>query len=283
MSEPYDLRSNLKNKPGAQGTLFQVKDKGLLNPAQRWPQGHTPERLNEVRHALRDTPVNAPTPEFTPGAPAAPVHPGQQAQYRDKVVRAVARSTAPAADLAGIKEIHGDPAQGTSGTYWPASKKVAVDMNEPGADKTIIHEVGHHADAKSGETAHLHTPIVALEHARQFMPSHAAPDAPLTGTAISTAQSRVRAGVGEAVADNYYEKHYRGPGRQGSAPDKGLYEERGIANKYTGYTDVRPQTPMSPQQFQPALIAEPGGQKSELQRRLAARSDATRHAVGDNL
>ncbi len=282
MSESYDLRSNLKNKPGAQGTLFQVKDKGLLNPQQRWPQGYTPERLNEVRGALKDTPI-VPVGAHQGSMYANPARAeGAAARYRDRTTRAVARSTAPAKDLQGIKEIHGETAEGTSGTYWHGTKKIAVDMTLPGADKSLLHEIGHHVDNQTGATAYLHAPVAALEHARQFMPSHAAPDAPLTATAISTAQSRVRVGVGEAVADNYYEEHHRSPGRKGKAPDKGLYEENGLANKYTGYTNVRPQTPMSPQQFDHALFPQSAasGQTSELQRRLAARTDANRHAIG---
>jgi hypothetical protein len=289
VTDAYDMRSNIKGKPGSQGTLFQVKDKGLLNPQQRWPQGYTPERLNDVRQGLRATPV---TPPAHLGVPGDTEHATERMGYRERLVRSVAKSTVPAEHLPGIKEIHADVEEGTKGTYWPTSRNLAVDMTIPGRDKTLIHEIGHHADNWHDNQTARHLPDVAAAHAQKDWPH----DTPPNTTAHYQAQAKTSAGVAEAVADNYYEQHYRTGGRKSQGVTGGLYESTFTSDRlnqhYPGYTDVRP-TPPSPSlaalqeaQFNPGLFSRAAARgevtRSPLQRRLAARADANQRAVGDN-
>jgi hypothetical protein len=194
MTDAYDLRSNLKGKPGSQGTLFQVHDKGLLNPQQRWPQGYTPERLNTVRDATRDISFRTHA-----GDPQAP-HRQWEHLDREHFAKTVARTTVPAEDLQGLR---GPPL----------------------------------------------APGIAKNHAQQYWTDKGNEGRPNT-TVRRNVEAHVNLGVGEAVADNYYVKHYRGPGRKAARPTQGRYEDiqgpEGI-NNYPGYRDVRPGPHMGPQ------------------------------------
>lgn len=310
MADPYDMRSNIKGKPGSQGTLFQVKDKGLLNPQQRWPQGYSPERLNEVRGALRETPVSAPK--------WMGHHPQDEVQrevgfnehgFREHVTREIAKTTVPAEHLRGLTGIHGDPAEGTHGTYWkgPGRRELAVDMtrevdsagnvDKKGAEprKTLVHEIGHHVNMTLAPKPHEHD-LVAQIHAHEDIKGNEYRDKP-NSSDVSFARSRIRAGVDEAQADTYLVEHYRTGGRKSTGTQAGAYEEnfsaQDRAQRYPGYNDLRPpeNTPahqasrsaLNERQFNPGLFSRSqaeGKPQSELQRRLAARQNAVTQAVG---
>lgn len=235
MSESYDLRSNIKGKPGSQGTLFQVKNKNLLNPEQRWPRGYTPERQDEVRQGLKGTTVvGYSQPVRTSHAEAEATgryvrYPGTEA----KVTDAIARSTMPTEHLGGLKRIHEKPAPGHYATYWPMKQEMGVRIDDsPSADHSLLHELGHHAD-------HQHT------HASERI---------LEPEALGQAKdpSKISSGVHEAVADNYYQQHFRPRGRKTSAPKQGLYENEfsreDLDKRFPGYSDVRP-APLNTSQF----------------------------------
>lgn len=304
MTEAYDLRSNIKNKPGAQGTLFQVKDKGLLNPQQRWPQGYTPERLNEVRGALARTPITPPDHLYeVPDREAQQEHGTNVFGYRERVKREIAKTTIPTEHLSGLREISGDPDEDTHGTYWKGGAKdrvVAVDMTARSSDdarKTLTHEIGHHVNMSLSPTPHVHE-LVAQIHAHKAIEGNEWRDKP-TETDVHMAKSKVRSGVDEAQADDYLMEHYRSGGRKPQRAMQGAYEENFTEHdrmsRYPGYNDVRPpeNTPdhqrsraiMQQAQFQPALLPRGMGGVSDtaLQRRLAAVRDANSHAVGENL
>lgn len=180
MSEPYDLRSNIKGKPGSQGTLFQVRDKGLLNPAQRWPRGYTPERQAEVNANLHgaDSPFL-----LSDRAGTGPA--------RREMNETLKRSTVPAEDLAGVK-FH--PGQASLDTYnggrhageilgvyrnerQGVKPEVSVLKGQEGTD-TVIHEIGHHVSAQR-----------ATEHSRY--------------------ETGYQRGQEEGFADSYAFEHYR--------------------------------------------------------------------------
>lgn len=256
MTEAWDMRSNIKGKPGSQGTLFQPRDKdALLNPQQRWPKGYTPERLNEVRGALKDTAVHA-DPEGV--GIEEEDHAGRarvEAQHRPRVEQAIARSTVPVKHLQGLSEIHDHVDEGTVGTYWPAKRlggpnSLAVDMSgyhvdSREAEGVLIHELGHHHDFEhSLEARHKIVPQVAEKHAWQDKsPYHERP----TGSGVHQARSKVEPGVLEATADNYFTEHYRTPGRNPQRVTTGQYENNfttdRLDQKYPGYTDVRAPKP----------------------------------------
>jgi hypothetical protein len=262
VTEPYDMRSNIKGKPGSQGTLFQVKDKGLLNPQQRWPRGYTPERQAEVSAALEPTKVH----------PSGRVYPPRRAdEVRARITDAISRSTVPTEHLAGLREVHDQPQQGHEATYWPGRKHLAVNMfakhenrgvlgdephgsTEPDAGaKNLIHELGHHRDAATRET---------MEHVR-------------SNKAILYAKNgRGRDDAAEAVADNYYTEHYRGPGRKGAQATQGRYEDTGLADTMPAYRELRPA--MQGAQFQGVQETQPTLFEDSKAR---AKADAVSHAV----
>ena len=242
MAEPYDLRSNIKGKPGSQGTLFQVTDKGLLNPQQRWPRGYTPERSREVEVATRALPISY--PEHMENAH----EPGDyqaQGRYRPHLLDVIKRSTVPVEHLQGLRDIHGTPEQGHDATYWPMKRTIGIDMNSVNdQDRSLIHELGHHHDMNIEPGPGLeHVNRVAMEHAvRDKSPHHVTP----TMSGVTMAANKVREGVGEAVADNYMTEHYRSPGKIANQQkaSQGQYEKNftrdRLDQKYPGYTDVRP-------------------------------------------
>lgn len=251
MSEAYDLRSNIKGKPGSQGTLFQVRDKGLLNPQQRWPKGYTPERQAEVRDALKDTTIIGPG-HFGRATPEQ-MDKGRFYAYPEaehRINTTIARSTIPSEHLKGIDRIHDEPAEGTVGTYWPGKREIGLGqvtraMLEPGArprkepretqadvDKTLIHEIGHHVDtAYTRETDKISQSLAA----QRVGSSPHGPD-------VQQEAQRIDRGVGEAVADNYAMEHYRGPGRNPERLERGVYTEHHSPAKlerdYPGYNQA---------------------------------------------
>lgn len=314
MADAYDMRSNLKNKPDAQGTLFKVKDKGLLNPQQRWPQGYTPDRLNEVREGLKAVPVSAPDHFYEqPSDETQKMYGFNEYGTREKVTREIAKTTIPGEHLKGLTGIHGDPDDNTHGTYWKGSgrREIGVDMTgETGLDpheqrKTLVHEIGHHVNMTLAPTPHV-TKLVAQLHATkeatQQYEEGERPHWEPTATDVAMKFSRVKDGVGEAQADDYAVEHFRTGGRKSKGTTTGAYEDTFTTHErkknYPGYNDVRPPQPsgsqrvMQPNQFneqnQPAMISkltverdqERAGNRTPLQRRLAAQKDATRQALG---
>ena len=243
MTEPYDLRSNIKGKPGSQGTLFQVKDKGLLNPQQRWPKGYTPERLTEVRKGLKDTTVVPPDHLYSgPDDHVQKTKGVNSFGYRARVEDTIARTTVPGRDLQGLRTIHGEPDSGDDASYWPGRHEVGVDMTHSDSARSLVHELGHHYYNDHSLDAQRTIPEVAESHAwRDKGKYQERPNA--TGKVM--AQAKVQEGVHEALADSYYEQHYRTGGRNSQPEGKGgLYEQMFTTEKldqhYPGYTDVRP-------------------------------------------
>lgn len=254
----FDLRSNIKGKPGSQGTLFQVTGKSALNPTLRWPRGYSPERQAEVHSALKATPIDPPDymeDEHEPGDYKA-LH-----AYAPRVRDTIARSTVPAEHLQGLKYIHGHPDQGTDGTYWPRRRELAVDMNQPEADEVLIHELGHHADAQHLRTSEHAALRLGQQRAEEKVKAdprlqhHVSEtgEVNVNSTRLVNAVREVSYGVGEGVADNYMVEHYRTRGRRPQPTTQGAYEKNftrdRLDEKYPGYSEMRPATPLNTRQF----------------------------------
>lgn len=254
MADAYDLRSNMKDKPGSQGTLFQVRDKGLLNPQQRWPRGYTPERSREVEQAMRTVPVTHPDHMEDSHEPGE-YH--EMGRYRPQLLDVVKRSTVPTEHLEGLREIHGEAGQGHDATYWPNKRTIGIDMTgkstgEKPEDqaKALVHELGHHFHMNREPLQSMEdTNRLAMEHASRDKASwQAAP----TSSGIAMAANKVRPGVDEAHADNYLTEHYRSRGKiaNQAGAKHGAYEENFTHDRldalYPGYTDVRPQRGFTP-------------------------------------
>jgi hypothetical protein len=321
VADAYDMRSNIKGKPGSQGTLFQVKDKGLLNPQQRWPQGYTPERLNEVREGLSHVPVSPPEHFYhQPQDETLRQHGVNEFGLRERVTRELARTTVPPEHLRNLTDIHGEPAENTHGTYWKGAgrREIGIDMTgethraedipegstlRDEQRKTLVHEIGHHVNMTLAPRPHeqqLVAQIHAHNDAKKAYENGDREHWEPTATDVAMKYSHVAAGVGEAQADNYMVEHFRTGGRKSTSTVRGAYEEtfspRDRDRQYPGYNDVRsPQAALNHNQFneqvQPAMISrvsverdqERAGHQTPLQRRLAAQRDAVQNAVGAHL
>ena len=253
MSEPWDLRSNIKAKPGSQGTLFRAADKGLLNPEQRWPRGYTPERLGAVREALSDTDIAG----FSHEDPVRLSPPQRDAKGRERyakypqtearVTSALARSTVPPEHLHGLTRIHDQPHPLHLATYFPNTRELAVVINRPGreGEEHLIHELGHHVSAQSQLGKYVATEIGTDQAYRDFGESARITHPP--ESSIRNHIQRLHAGVEEAVADSYALEHFRPHGRINPTHQpqiEGLYERlhtsAWLDEHFPGYSAVRP-------------------------------------------
>lgn len=270
--EAYDLRPNLKDKPGSQGTLFQVKDKSLLNPERRWPRGYTPERQQQVQDALQDT-VIMDTAASRERATPEQQEQGRYVRYPEAEARVrdiLARSTVPVDSVRGLTRIHDTPAPGHLASYWPGRREIGIPIVTNGhpqraqVEVNLLHELGHHVSNRTGAGR-----AAAEQHAWARMDNEPGPgwtwhDHDNTwynehGESRSpvTEASRLQDGVEEAFADDHAEEHYRPHpadrrrGIRSPADVQGTYDSRiaphVIDRDYPGYYDVRPPGHLGPQ------------------------------------
>jgi hypothetical protein len=225
MMADYDLRSNIKGKPNAQGTLFRAP-KDLLNPAQRWPRGYTPERQRAVDAALPEEVVGSTSWKPGYGPRYEPYH-----QMRDKVRQAVARSSVSTQDLTGLRSIDSKPLHGHAATYWPEQQKIGWGLDYQSRNANLIHEIGHHVSFRSKEGLRA-----AHEHAANLIDS-------LANTEIVKESVRIRPHVEEAIADDYAERHFRSDRREKTdvaAPYDARFSQGDLDEHRPGYTMHRP-------------------------------------------
>ncbi len=246
MAEAWDLRSNIKAKPGSQGTLFGIGDKdSVLNPSQRWPRGYTPERKNEVTKAL-DHGTSVHGTDY--------IHP---LAVHARVVDTISRSTMPSEHLRGLRSIEHTAAPGTQGVYYPERRSLHApvlrsDQQENDTmGKVLIHELGHHHDSQELPARSLEgiSDEAVVSHAQRTLDARredAKYPLPAEPNATMRAQARVqvKSGRAEGYADNYMQEHYRTRGRNPQPVTEGMYEinhpEQSIRDNYPGYRDVRP-------------------------------------------
>jgi hypothetical protein len=136
----YQLVSNLKDKPNAQGTLFSG---GQLSDT-RWPKGYSPDRMTETQKHFTalDTPFRGHMQKN---------YPGSYEQVLDRTMQNYARSTIDfgATPPVGLELTQNKP--GFSGDYLhPGASKTGQGRIRIPASKaeTYIptHEHGHHDD-----------------------------------------------------------------------------------------------------------------------------------------
>lgn len=275
--------SNLKNKPNAQGTLFQVNS-SQRKPEARQPRGYSPQRYSEVAEA-----VGAMRKSYGPQTYGGHEHGGTAYQiYKGhagtlaKAVSAIARSTIPLSDIKKPKpdepktlnnpELHvgvvpqSDRTSKTLGVYnssplvankdyaaihltsgEPTPKGQKKKARDKEADATVLHEIGHHVDWISK--------IGGSRGTGSFKDS----------------------GHGEGFADQYAENHARTPGykqRKVKVDYKpSRWTDLDKDTQYPGATDYAAQylfkegynqgrhgTPYD--KLQPAQFGEPGDKKT---------------------
>lgn len=196
----WDVRTNIKAKPGSQGTLFQGGSEQMTDA--KWPRHYTPERLAEVKKAV------------APGQKRFRDEPYMQ-QYDTngetrKLIDNIARSTVPAAHLNRLqfspgKSVNdmttgsGDHSFTAGGDYTnpptanPNSVGVIRVLRGDAGHPVPIHEIGHHVSHLAG-TQSYGTPT--------------------------------QRGTEEGKADAYAEEHFR--------------DRRGRPTSYNGYRYMRP-------------------------------------------
>lgn len=237
----YDLRSNIKNKPGAQGTLFKVNDKSTYSD-RRWPQGYTPERLNDVRDALKDTRFKT----FSPGLGSAPIRKWEDLD-RDHFARTVAPSSLPANDLRGLTKVDTKITSGSKDTeaeYRPGMREIGWDLGRADHAKNLVHEIGHHVENMRQDLPPIQ-PGQIQRHAEAHVAAKGKTRAPNSSELANIART-VDINMGEGYADNYHVQHYRSPGRNGQRATQGRYEEihgTWAMSHAPGYYDVRTPPP----------------------------------------
>lgn len=255
-----------KGKPGGQGSLFSVGDKdALLNPQQRWPKGYSPERRDDIREVVDRMGITISGPghivrHTEAQKQADPL--GRYAVYpeaENRVIGHIARSTVPAFHLEGLSSISNNTNEGQSGTYWPSRRALAYNQDRDTADRTLIHELGHH-ESNMAQTGRIAAEDIGQAAAVQHRTRHEEAGSTLSPEHFSKVKfhkaAQVSRGVEEAVADKYYMEHYRGPGRKRERATQGRYEDTGHADNevYKGYRDVIPKKHMGPQFSQEALF-----------------------------
>lgn len=244
MTDSWEMRTNINNKPSAQGTLFQPTE-AALHTERRWPRGYTPQRKREVMDALATVRIQGNTHAVwrrNGDEPSRKRFPETEA----RLTEAIARSTVPVEHLEGLRHILSQPSEGHRATYWPGARAIGIDMvNEPYAEQALIHEIGHHVD--NLYTHESNATSLAL------VPDPKIPNSPFARQdAAEVREAKVR-GIKEAVADNYYIRNYRGRrARKNIRPTQGLYEmshtPEQLDERYPGYTDVRPIRTQPPEQ-----------------------------------
>lgn len=242
-SKGWNLQTNLKNKPNAQGTLFSG-GKDQIPDEKRYPQGYTPARMRAVAGTA-----------MVEGAQMQSV--GGYMKTRHDALRTLARSTAPVEDMkkfrlqvgneAETAEMHekektGDYRKGDNG--W-GNARVSL---EHAHGSTVIHELGHHVSHTQG-----------TEHSEYALPS--------------------QRGREEGFADSYADKHYV-PHPQ--ADKKGIGDLRTGLRNYqpsdrqastrfakehfaSGYNALRPMETRVPSAFD-AMTARLGARAAEESR-----------------
>jgi hypothetical protein len=224
MAEPYDLRSNIKGKPGSQGTLFQVTDKGLLNPDQRWPKGYTPERKNAVADAVvrpsihvnyrpnhtgddREVRTGTRSTEYSDrkvnyGVVNGEPHVANESrQHVRDLVDNIARSTVPLEHLGGVQ--------------WRHNAESHLGNNDPGVTTQA------HWD-RTGDALSKGDPVIRMRRGTEggYVPIHEIGHHVSYNEATEHSQYRTgyQQGSEEAFADRYAFEHFREPGSRRTGP-----------------------------------------------------------------
>lgn len=155
----WDMRSNMKAKPGSQGILFRG-GKDQMTDA-RWPRGYTPERLHEVLPS-----VGGGSKYYTRGEEGT----HGTGPDRRQLVDTVARSTVPAHHLQnlqflpGLLSVEGGEA---IGSYRRKGTRVGegtahehgLHLAKGFADTPhAIHEIGHHVSHEQADHSGYDTP-----------------------------------------------------------------------------------------------------------------------------
>jgi hypothetical protein len=264
---PFTGAPRIKNKPNAQGTLFQGGADQMTDKA-RYPRGYTPDRMNNVRDQVQVRSVNwglGDQQARQNGGQYNPLHnpwsPGHTAQL---VHEPLARSSMTGAQMRGMSvEVHAQPhdrGKGLLGQYDSMTKKVSIyphpNHDDEGADNdmassTLLHEAGHHADVAAN---------IGTYH-RRLVEEGEPLDAGMRGEMETAADTHMV---------NNFAPH---PARPGFDVQKETYGQRGVAINIAGggYTDpsthasgTSPSSYLQSKQFTGWDKATSGGNQGEL-------------------
>ena len=185
----FDLRSNIGQQFGSQGTLFQVSRRPRSSPG---PKGFSPERQDEVRAktsvyadalaGLENSTGGWQGTDLDDRGRLTPKAMGRRRTAERKVQDIVSRSTAPIEGHVNVSVVHPDDKDlisagnaygwhgGAGGVYKTFAGRphaiASVDTLIPGDDSkknrlysdTLIHELGHHHSAMTNPDMDYTTP-----------------------------------------------------------------------------------------------------------------------------
>ena len=184
----FDLRSNIGQQFGSQGTLFQVSRRPRSSPG---PKGFSPERQDEVRAktsvyadalaGLENSTGGWQDTDLDDRGMLTPKAMGRRRTAERKVQDIVSRSTAPIEGHVNVGVVHPDDKDlistgnaygwnGTVGIYKTSAGRphaiASMDTLIPGDDSkknrlysdTLIHELGHHHSAMTNPDMDYTTP-----------------------------------------------------------------------------------------------------------------------------
>lgn len=160
----FEMQTNIKARPGSQGTLFQG---GKPVAQHRWPRGYSPSRMAAVGGALTlggggihvSADPLAGNSEY-PGLSHPHLNPSSEAHTRRLILEPLARSTYHVPDITNLAggihlRVNAGTTPGEAAHYSPQSRTINVNRQThkgdartqlAKADAVLIHEMGHHVD-----------------------------------------------------------------------------------------------------------------------------------------
>lgn len=160
----WNLQTNIKNKPNAQGTLFSG-GKSQMNPAKRYPRGYTPERQSAILGAMHGWGVS----DRVTSESDLPNDDESRGPHARRVIDQIMKSSIPPEHLKNLRidvadrydeygpvEHHLDDV--TDGHYNHYAYKSGGERVVHGdavvahdtSPYTVLHEIGHHVSATAG-------------------------------------------------------------------------------------------------------------------------------------
>lgn len=160
----FEMRTNIKARPGSQGTLFQG---GKPTAQHRWVRGYSPGRMAAVGGALMlggggihiFADKDAGNPEY-PGLSHPHYNPASEEHTKRLILEPLARSTYRVPDITRLSggihlRISAGTTPGEAAHYSPQTATINVNRQVhkgdertqlAKADAVLMHEMGHHVD-----------------------------------------------------------------------------------------------------------------------------------------
>lgn len=166
--DDWDLRSNIKAKPGSQGTLFSG-GRSQMPDRVRYKKGYNPQRQREIEQATGGTGVQSRIVDRVSRGHGSDTKPDiANTPWTRETRETLKRSSVPPEHLSSVfiqrmrrdDPMAGGLLDGANGIYQGIGRStgnilIAHDAHQP----TVLHEIGHHASNLEGTThSRYHAP-----------------------------------------------------------------------------------------------------------------------------